>query len=74
MINDIKINEHSWIRFTYVNYKGETSTRNAIVKEVFFGSNKWHNEPQFLIKAWDLEKDDIRVFAMKDMTNIIELG
>lgn len=73
-IKNVVIGEHSWIRFDYVNWKGEASTRNVIVKKIFYGSNQWDKEEQFLMRAWDLEKNDFRDFAMKDMSNIIELA
>lgn len=65
------VEKNHWIRFDYTNWKGEKSTRHVIVKGFVFGANQWHPELQWLMNAWDLEKDEIRVFAMKDMKNVM---
>lgn len=63
----------SRIRFTYTNYRGETDTRVAKPISIWFGSNQWHTEPQWLMCATDLAKNEIRDFAMKDMGDVQEL-
>lgn len=70
MYGEIGIEEDNLIEFDYVNWKGEYSPRTVIVDSFFYGSNDWHIEPQWLMKAWDLQKEDFRVFAMKDMSNV----
>lgn len=65
---DVKINDV--ITFMYTNWKGETSKRSAVVEEFLFGSNQWHKEPQFLIKAFDLDKNDMRLFAIRDISQL----
>jgi len=37
-------------------------------QDVFYGTTKWHKEKQWLLVAFDLDKDSLRTFAM---TNII---
>lgn len=32
-----------------------------------FGTTEWHPEPQWLLHAYDVDKDDMRVFAVKDI-------
>lgn len=61
------------LEFDYVNYKGEAGHRRAQFKSVRFGSSPWHQEPQWLMKAVDLDKQEEREFALKDMTNIQEI-
>jgi len=58
--------EHKVI-ISYTNYKGISSVRNIIPKEIYFGSNQWHKEPQWLLKAFDLDKNADRNFAMADI-------
>lgn len=51
---------------SYTNYRGETSVRRIIPKSVRFGSTEWHPEPQWLLLAWDDDKQVDREFALKD--------
>lgn len=67
MIN-FKINDH--IEFTYTNWKGDTSKRQAIVKEFLFGSNEYHPEKQVIIGGFDLEKADFRTYTTKDISDL----
>lgn len=55
------------VTLDYTNYKGERKTYHIIPDKLLFISNKWHPEPQWLLKAWDLNKKDTRFFAMKDI-------
>ncbi len=61
------------LEFDYVNYKGETSHRRAEYHSLRFGSSPWHQNTQWLIKAFDLAKSEYREFAWKDMTNVTEV-
>lgn len=55
------------LRFIYTNHRGETDQRTVIPMSVRFGSTKWHPKPQWLLKAFDLDKDAEREFAMGDI-------
>lgn len=59
--------ENTEIKIVYTNYKGETALRRIVPKTIFFGSNEWHKEPQWLLEAFDAEKEAIRTFALKDI-------
>jgi hypothetical protein len=50
----------------YTNWRGETSRRRIIPKSVRYGSTEWHPEPQWLLLAWDDDKQADREFALKD--------
>ena len=50
----------------YTNWRGETSKRTIKPKYIWFGATEWHPEPQWLLTAFDLEKDAERDFALKD--------
>jgi hypothetical protein len=54
------------VQMTYTNWRGETSRRAIIPRHVWFGSTDWHPEPQWLLKAIDTEKGEMRDFALKD--------
>lgn len=51
----------------YTNWKGERSIRTIIPIRIYWGSNEWHKEEQWLLEAHDLEKQALRNFAMKDI-------
>lgn len=57
------------VKFIYTNWKGETELRIAIPERIYFGSNRWHTEEQWLMDAWDMVKNEPRTFAMKDIKN-----
>ncbi len=54
-------------KILYLNYKGETAVRTILPHRVWFGSTQWHPEPQWFLKAWDMDKGEDRDFAMKDI-------
>lgn len=56
-----------FIEIDYTNYKGERSKRLIHPFNLKFGSNQWHATNQYLLTAWDFEKDAERTFAMKDI-------
>ena len=58
------------IEFDYTNYKGEQGHRRALVQNFKYGSTEYHKEPQWLMRCFDLDKQDFRDFAMRDMSNI----
>lgn len=52
------------VRFVYKNYRGEIRLRRAKPLTVFWGSNRWHPDEQWLMHAYDLEKKAHRTFAL----------
>ena len=59
--------KNGFLSFWYKNYRGELSERVAIPIRIYHGVTEWHPEPQWLLEAWDMEKDAVRAFAMSDM-------
>lgn len=51
----------------YKNWRGEVSERHIIPEKIWFGSTEWHLEPQWLIDVFDLDKQEQRTFAVKDI-------
>lgn len=54
------------LELPYKNWLGEVSTRKIQPVRLEFGSTTWHPEPQWLLIAWDVEKEAERSFALKD--------
>jgi predicted DNA-binding transcriptional regulator YafY len=55
------------ITFRYRNWQGVTADRSARIICLVYGSTDWHPEPQWLLKAFDFEKQAERLFAIRDM-------
>ncbi len=62
-----------FIKFDYVNWKGVAGHREVKIIRVFFGTTEYHPEPQWLMEAWDMDKQEERIFAMKDMSNVKDM-
>lgn len=60
-------------RIRYRNHRGEVAWRriglepNAAHFHVWFGSTEWHPQHQWFLRAFDLDKDALRDFAMADV-------
>ncbi len=50
--------------FSYVNHRGETGDRHVRPIRIWFGSTAWHREAQWLLEAWDLDRQATRDFAL----------
>lgn len=57
--------------FWYRNYKGEEGMRRVRPLGIRHGSSEWHKEPQWLMRAYDLENHKEREFAMRDMSGFV---
>lgn len=55
------------VKVIYTNYRGETATRTIRPRAMRFGTSEWHPEPQWLLEAFDIDKNERREFAVKDM-------
>ena len=58
------------VRINYRNYKGEERMRTIIPASVWWGATKWHPEEQWLLEAMDIEKGEMRDFALKDLGSV----
>lgn len=54
------------ISFEYTNYRGETTIRRGLPISFRWGTTDWHKEEGYLFKMLDLDKGEIREFALKD--------
>lgn len=57
------------VRIDYTNWRGERRLRDIIPIRLYFGSTSHHPEPQWLLLARDLEKNERRTFSLKDIHN-----
>lgn len=48
----------------YTNYRGERRMRRIKPIKIYFGTNDYHSDPQWLLSAIDVERDELRDFAM----------
>lgn len=55
------------VKILYTNWRGEKAVRAIIPKTIYFGSTQWHPEKQWLLRALDVEKNETRDFALKDI-------
>ncbi|ABS14239.1 hypothetical protein I6H96_02570 [Brucella anthropi] len=55
------------VKVAYTNYRGETSVRTITPQRLWHGSTEWHPEPQWLVTAYDHDKQAVRDFAFKDL-------
>lgn len=55
------------LRILYTNWRGERRERVIRPISIFFGSNRWHPDLQWLVVAWDMEKKERRTFALTQM-------
>lgn len=53
----------------YRNYRGEVSDRTIMPISVRYGATEWHPEPQWLLRAWDVDKGAEREFALSDFVD-----
>lgn len=61
------INEDEVVSIKYTNYRGITDYRRILPVRMWFGSTEWHKKDQWLLEATDLNKGEIRHFAMADI-------
>ena len=59
--------DNKTITIIYTNYRGETSTRTIIPKQLVFMKSEWHPEEQWCLIAHDVDKNAERTFACKDI-------
>jgi len=53
--------------FKYKNWEGKTSIRHIVPERIYFGKTEWHPQKQWLLEAFDLDKKEKRIFAVKEI-------
>lgn len=54
----------------YRNWRGETADRRILPIRVWFGATDWHPEPQWFLRAVDVDRGVERDFALADMQGL----
>lgn len=54
------------IRMQYVNWRGVKACRDITPKSIRFGASEWHKADQWLLSAFDHDKQEEREFALVD--------
>ena len=55
------------IKMLYTNHRGETSIRRLVPQRVWFGKTEWHPEEQWLLEAFDLDRNAIRNYVLREV-------
>ena len=55
------------VQFSYRNHRGEVGTRRVRPIRIWFGSTAWHPEAQWLLEAFDLDRQGTRDFALSSV-------
>lgn len=63
----MEYNDEQIVTINYTNWKGVTGERHIIPVSVEFKSTEWHPGEQWILYAFDVDKNDYRSFAMKDI-------
>jgi len=56
------------VKVRYTNYRDETALRIIVPQRIFWGSNEYHQDEQWLLEVLDVEKNAPRVYALKDIS------
>ena len=67
----VEVNEEEVVEIDYRNWRGETIKTKIVPEHIFFGSANSHTEDQWFLNAYDLEWNDFRDFALKDIISWI---
>ena len=51
----------------YTNWNGKHGTRNIVPVRIFWGKTEFHPKNQWLLEAYDLDKNAGRIFAMDEI-------
>jgi predicted DNA-binding transcriptional regulator YafY len=62
--------ERENISFDYTNWRGEKSRRRVHPIRIYFANTPWHPNTQWLMEGYDLDKKEMRDYALADMSNI----
>lgn len=55
------------VKVLYTNWKGVTAWRRLRPLKLWFGATKQHPEAQLFMSALDLDKNEMRDFAVRDI-------
>lgn len=59
------------MKFYYRNYKGECGIRSVKEPVLYYGKTTHHPKMQWIMRAFDEDKQDFREFAVIDILNFL---
>lgn len=59
------------LSFEYINWEGKKGVRKVLPIKIWFGKTKWHPKEGWFLKALDLDKNEERDFALKDIIKFL---
>lgn len=59
------------LKFKYKNWEGKIAVRKVKPLKIWYGKTEWHPKEQWLLKALDLDKNEKRDFAVKDIIKFL---
>jgi predicted DNA-binding transcriptional regulator YafY len=59
----------NFVEIRYTNHRGETAIRRILPFHIWFGKSPWHENEQWFLDAVDQEKDELRSFALSDISS-----
>jgi predicted DNA-binding transcriptional regulator YafY len=62
-----EIKQNQVVSIVYTNWEGKVGIRHILPQKMWYGKTEWHKEEQWLLTAWDIDKDAERTYAMKDI-------
>ena len=63
----------SIVKIKYTNYKGQTAWRRILPTKILFTSTNWHKQNQWILEAFDYDKEEMRQFAVQDIERWLPL-
>lgn len=63
----MKVDKKKVVKVRYKNWKGRIAVREIFPIKLWFGFTEWHPEEQWLLKVYDMDKEAVRDYAMKDI-------
>lgn len=70
-MDDGLVHSERVLRMTYTNYRGERAMRRVVPERVWFGATDWHPTAQWLLDAFDLDRNACRSFALQDVESFM---
>lgn len=55
------------IKMLYKNNRGETTVRRLVPIKIFFGQTEWHQDEQWLLEAYDVDRTANRTYALREI-------
>lgn len=73
MSSDQEVKQSPALHFEYRNWKGVVAKRSVIPVSVEYMNSTYHGVG-WVLKAWDIDKQDVREFSLKDIINFNEVA